>query len=524
MLFFNRSSVNISSGNFLSLFNFPKQIDKIILFLVFLLIIVCLYDLFSPPISITIWRQAQTAMLTDNFVNAGFSLQGLYVGLKGHDKFMMAFEFPIYNSIVGLFFMLFNHNPFWGKLVSLFSAIITLIIFYYLVKSITSNSIAFYASLFLIILPIDVLIFTSFQPDALGVMFAILSIYILNKWRSTFQIELFIFFSISLLLCGLCKFPILVPYIPIIILMYIFPKKNFRFPRAIELISITILFIIPFVFWYLYRSQLTDPIMVGNESLSFLFGNLSRFLSISFYLRPAIMLIMLVFCGTGLFYFSSGLRMISAVDLTLLLGIPFYYIVVPTVADQYYYLYPIAPIVTYFMGKGFNDSISFFKFQHMVFVNYLLFTFFLLFSLFGIIYVLRMDKVILPASESLRQISNPDDLIFVINMHDRGVGVGGNNPSVVYFSNRKGWNIRNFNPNNFETIISQINSKRAEGAKWLFVSWYTADLEPWYSPFLPNNFKRKPFFDSKRIANELMRLYPVARESSNYAIMKLSIK
>jgi 4-amino-4-deoxy-L-arabinose transferase-like glycosyltransferase len=510
-----------ANNNPFSFVDFTNQQNKSGVFLIVILIIVCLYDLLSPPISVTIWRQAQTAMLTDNFMKEGFSLRGLYVGLNGHDRLMTVYEFPIYNFIVGLLFKLFGNNPFWGKLVSLFGAIITLVVFCRLVKSISNDLVVFYASLFFIFIPVNVLMFTSFQPDALGLMFLMLSIFILDKWRSTFKSVLIIGFSVCLLLCGLCKYPLLVPYIPLLILMYFFPKRRFRFPRPIELVSVFFLFMVPFVSWYLYRAYLTDPSLSGGESGAFLFGDLSRFLSPGFYVRPSIMLVMLVLCGSGCIYFLSGLRKMFAIDIMLLIGIPLYFIVVPTVTDQYYYLYAIAPIAAFFMARGVDNTASYLKRHHAVSLSYVLGVSFMLFSIFGITYVLRMDRVILPASESIRQVSAPDDLIFVVNMHDRGVGVGGHNPAVVYFTGRNGWNIQDFTPQNFENIITQINSKRDEGAKWLVVTWYTPDLEPWYSKFLPKEFNRLLKFDSKNIADKLKMCYPVVRSGDNYVILKL---
>lgn len=510
-----------SAGNKPSPFvDFINHQNKIVVFLIILLIIVCLYDLLSPPISVTIWRQTQTAMLTDNFMREGFSLRGLYVGLNGHDRLMVVYEFPIYNFIVGLLFKLFGNNPFWGKLVSLFGAIITLVVFRRLVKSISNDLVVFYASLFFIFIPINVLIFTSFQPDAFGLMFLILSIFILNKWRSSFKPIMIIGFSVCLLLCGLCKYPLLVPYIPLLILMYLFPKRRFRFPKPIEIVSVVFLFMVPFISWYLYRAYFTDSVFLG-ESGDFLFGDLSRFLSLGFYVRSLIMLVMLVFCGSGFIYFLSGLRRISVIDIMLLIGIPLYFIVVPTVADQYYYLYAVAPIVAFFMARGVNYAVLYLKRRHVVFLIYVLNVSFILFSIFGITYVLRRDRVILPASESMRQVSAPDDLIFVVNMHDRGVSVGEYNPTVVYFSDRNGWNVQDFKPDFFENVLTQINSKRAEGAKWLFVTWYTPDLEPWYSKFLPKEFNRSLKFDSKDVADKLKMYYPIVRSGNNFAILSL---
>lgn len=498
--------------------------NKISFLLISLLIIVCLYDLLSPPTSVTIYRQAQTAMLTDNFVKEGFTLKGLYLGLQGHGRLMAVNEFPVYNFIVGIFYKLFNNNAFWGKLVSFFSALFTMLIFRILVKSISNDLIAFYAPFFFILLPVNVLMFTSVQPDALGLMFLLLSIFMLNRWRHSFNIIWIIGYSVFLLLGGLCKYPLLVPYIPIYILMFFFPRRKFRFPSVIEILVIGVLFIIPFISWYLYRSNLTDPSLLKGEFSMFLFGDLKRFLSPSFYIRPAIMQCMLVFCGPGIIYFFFGLRRLSAVDFALLSGIILYYIVVPTAAKQYYYLYAITPITAFFMAKGVNVAVLYYK-NHRFFLDktlYFSFIFFVLFALFGIVYVLRKDRVILPASEAMRQVSQPEDLIFVVDMHERSSNVGGANPAVVYFSGRKGWNIQDFKPDDLVNTVAQINSKRDKGAKWLFVTWFTADLEPWYSKYLPRRFKRAPDFNSKFIADELKRRYPMVRSGNNFAILSLT--
>lgn len=480
-----------------------------------------MYDLLSPPISVTIFRQTQTAMQTENFVKEGFSLSGLYLGINGHDKYMLVLEFPIYNFVVGLLFSIFNHNPFWGKIISLMSSVITMVVFYRLVKSTFDDSIAFYSALFFILTPVGILMYTSFQPDALGLMFMMCAIFLLNQWRFSFKIKIFALFSISLLFCGLCKFPLLVPYIPICATMFFFPKGKFRFPKFLEILIITILFLFPFVFWYLYRAQLTDPTFAGGGTSAFLIGDLRRFFSLSYYFKPAIMLTILTFSGIGALYFGMGFNRTSSKELALIMGVPLYFVIVPTVSYQYYYLYAIVPITSLFMGKGLKRALDYFQSHRVGFIGHTIFACYLMIFAFGVNYVLRMDNVILPASEAMQQVSKPDDLIFVVNMHDRGSGVGGTNPTATYFARRNGWNVQGFNPNKLSETIAQIEDKQKQGSKWLFVTWYTSDVEPWYSLILPKRFKRKLDFDSEAIADELKRRYPVARSGKNFAILSL---
>ena len=101
-----------------------------LLILIGFLVALSLYDLLSPPINRVMWRQTQTAMLTDNFIKEGFSMNGLYINLDGTNKLMTVYEFPLYNFIVGILFVAFSNNIFWGKLISFIASVISLIIFF----------------------------------------------------------------------------------------------------------------------------------------------------------------------------------------------------------------------------------------------------------------------------------------------------------------------------------------------------------------------------------------------------------
>ena len=94
-------------------------IKRPIVVFILILIAVSLPDLFSPPISSTIWRQCQTAMLTENFVKSGFRLHGLTVDIFGDENPMMIQEFPLYHILTGILFKITGINIFWGKLISL---------------------------------------------------------------------------------------------------------------------------------------------------------------------------------------------------------------------------------------------------------------------------------------------------------------------------------------------------------------------------------------------------------------------
>lgn len=488
--------------------------------LIALQVLVSLYDLFSPPISSTIWRQTQTAMLTGNFVKYGFHLSGLYADLNGNQPLLMVYEFPIYNFIVGLFFIIINNSFFWGKLVSLASSIISLLCLFRLFTKLFSRNIAILSGLFFIFSPIGVLMTTSFQPDSLGLMFLLISIYFLVMWREKYSFKFFLFFAFFLLAAGLTKIPIIVPYIPLIAIAILFRQGMLRRPQYNEIIAFSFVFIVPILIWYIYRGSIMDSALVKNESGMFLFGDLSRFLKINFYVKPFYMLFAYIWCGSGAIFFFSGLKQIRGLDVCLLLGISIYFIVIPTVSDQHYYLYACLPIFCLFMAHGllalYRCSLN----HKLVFIIYGCLVVYLCGFLVSATYLLRHDKVVYSAAKELNEVSEHSDLSLFIGMHDR-VNLGGfYDPSFFYLSERKGWNIVSHGQN-IKSVLKDVLGIREQRVPWLVLTWYTPDLEPWFEPFIPKNLKRDPGINGQSLLLDLIKHYSVVRIDQNYAILKL---
>ena len=131
----------------------------------------------------------------------------------------------------------------------------------------------------------------------------------------------------------------------------------------------------------------------------------------------------------------------------------------------------------------------------------------------------------LAAATAVRRVSGPDDLLFVMNMHDRGVGIGLLNSSIVTLAERRGWNVR-FEAPSVAVLLPQIEARRHAGARWLVATWYTQDLDPWFTPFLPASFSRCPRFadqpvDGHGLAEQLALHYPIVVQGLNFAVLRL---
>ncbi len=487
-----------------------------------LLLLLSLPDLVSPPISPTISRQTQTYSQTRHFAAGRFSPGALTIDIDGPRPFLVAYEFPLYQAVTGLLFMLFGPAVFWGKLVSLAAATAALWIFQSLVLAHLGGTVAFRAGVFLAISPITLLMSTSFQPDALALALAGGSVYFLTAWSHDRTLTRWLAFLLLLLAAALAKFPIIVPFLPLLATLALRARGNWRSLTLVEISAVIVIFLAPFVAWSVYRTVLMASSSLLVDRDMFFIGDLTRFLRPSFYVKPAFILGAMAMCGAGVPLAIVGLARMERATQMLLWGAALYYVLIPTAADQTYYAFPLMPLLAILMARGMVrlETLSPRIVRAAVIIGWA--------AGFAVAapYTLRHDEVSLAAAKATTAASRTDDLVFVMNMHDRGVGVGGTNPAILTLAGRRGWNVQ------FETaepgaLRAQIEHVRQEGVRWIVATWFTPDLDPWFTPLLPPNFSRRPTLngspvDGLAIVDDLSASYPVVSRGPNFAVLSLS--
>ena len=489
------------------------------------LFVLALPDLLSPPISPTILRQTQTYAQTVHFLAAGFSPTGLTIDIDGPKPFHVVYEFPLYHALAGSLFALFGPAFFWGKLVSLLAALAALNEFLQLVRRRWGDAVALRAGLLFASCPITLLLASAFQPDALALFLALLSVTRLVRWRDEPVPRHWWWFLVALLAAGLAKFTLLVPLLPLLAVLAWTPRGRLQPLTFPQLAAAALVFLAPFVGWYLYRAQLMDPSYLASEDRQFFLGDLGRFLHAGFYLKPAFILGAMVCCGTGLGLLAAAFRQLDRVGGLLLAGGALYFVLIPTAALQTYYALPLVPIAAVLMAQGALalEVAAAPRFRGAARTALAVAWF------AGVAiaapYTLRQDRVTLAAAEAARTVSQPDEFLLVMNMHDRGVGIGGFNPAIVTLAERRGWNVR-FDSPAVAVLLPQIEARRREGAHWLVTTWFTPDLEPWFAPLLPAAFSRCPQVqgvpvDGRSLTIELARRFPVVTRGKNFAVLRL---
>lgn len=489
------------------------------------LALLSLPDLFSPPITPTGLRQVQTFSQTVHFVAAGFSPTGLTLDIDGPNPFRVVYEFPLYQALAGLAFLAFGPAVIWGKLISLAAAVTGFAHALRLARRHWPESVVTRAGWFVAASPAVLLVSASFQPDALALALTVGAGLALVRWRAEPRLGRWLAFLVWFTVAALAKFTVLVPFLPLFAWGVFRRERGWRMLRPVEWLAALALFLVPFVAWNLYRGTLMDPRYLVFDRGQFLLGDLRRFLSGPFYAKPAFIIGAMVLCGVGVPLALLGFRDLDAPGWALVAGIPLYYVLLPTAASQTYYAFPVVPAFALLAARGSWRLETMLPARAKTFFRPGLALAWLAGFAVAAPYTLRHDTISLAAAHAARAASAPDDLLFVINMHDRGVAIGGFNPTIITLAERRGWNI-DFASADPQRIRAQVEARRAEGARWLVTTWYSPDLEPWFTPLLPAAFGRQPRFDGtpvdgRGITDALARDYPVVARGPNHAVLRL---
>lgn len=465
------------------------------------------------------FRQAQTAMLTVNYADSGFHLRGLYSDVCGPGKPTLVYELPVLNFLAGLGYKATGANALFGKLFALLfglasAGLFALLAHRHLPPRIARSSVLFFAGI-----PIVGILFGAYQPDSIGLAFMAGALLALSHWREAGRIPQFCLFAVLVCLAACIKFTFIVPFAPLLIAM-LFGRAGRRV-GAREIGVAVVLAIVPFLAWMKIRSGYASEASLEGSKLmaQFFIGDLKRFLAPGTYV--------LIVKGAALATLGLGGWLLAAAGLTrkmgpaflLALGIPLFYVIVPTVAYQEYYLLAVAPALALLMARGWSrlaDVGGVARMASMALVGL-----FVLGSALCLVRYLLPETAADAAANSILAHSKPGDLV-VFTRTDAGKGVlAGDWPLTAVLSHRRGWVLNRMDDEKtMETLGPRIDSCAAQGARWLSVAEYSAADTPWARILRPGRkmARRSP------ITRQLMERYPVVEQGDQFVLMSLAPK
>jgi 4-amino-4-deoxy-L-arabinose transferase-like glycosyltransferase len=264
-----------------------KKLQTIILFLILLCgFIVRLYRFNNPVADWHSWRQADTSSVSRNFVKYGFDLlyprmdniSNVQSGLENPQGYFFA-EFPLYNFLQASGYILFDQFTIeeWGRLISIFSSIISMIFVYLLVKKHANWTSAIAAVFFYAFIPYAIYYGRTILPDSLGTAFLLSGVYCFDVWienNSRFTVhssqlkrktQTYLLFILSLLstACALLVRPHVIFY-SLIFAYLVWQAWGVSLFKKWQMYLFAVFVVVPFGLWRLWLLHYPEGIPVNS--------------------------------------------------------------------------------------------------------------------------------------------------------------------------------------------------------------------------------------------------------------------
>ena len=243
-----------------------------------------LYRFDNPIADWHSWRQADTSAVSRNFVASGFDIlhprfddlsnvptSGKYDNPNGY-RFV---EFPIYNVFQAGLYKIFDYFTLeeWGRLVTIFSSMLSIIFIYLLLKKYTDDTVALASSFFYAFIPFNIYFGRVILPEPLMVTAILGGIYFFDLWieeNKKFsakggsalgrKIKNHLFFSLSILFTAAAL--LLKPFaifftLPMIAIAY--NAYGFSFFKKWQL-WVFLISVVPLVLWRIWMLQFPEGI------------------------------------------------------------------------------------------------------------------------------------------------------------------------------------------------------------------------------------------------------------------------
>lgn len=391
------------------------------------------------------WRQADTSSVSRHFVQNGFDILhpkfddlSKGVSLIDNPQGYRFVEFPIYNIAQAGFYKTFNYFSLeeWGRLVTNFSQLGSIIFIFLLLSKFTSKKAGFIGAAFYAFIPYNLYYGSVILPDSTMVAVMLGSVYFFSQWMDKFSSSRYFILSIIFTTVAF----LLKPYMLFFILPHIYLAINRFGVRALvtpRLIIFALLSLGPLVFWRVWMQQYPEGIPQSNwlfngdgirfkgAFFNWLFAErISKMILGYFGVAFVVLGILLKTKKEGLLYISF-----------LLSSILYLFVMAKGNVQHDYYQILIVPTLALFFGKGvsfiFDNTATVFSriTSYLVITVSCLFMFSFSWFLIRDFYTMQHGEIYYSGMEI--------DKILPKNV--KVVAPFGGNTTFLYYINRQGW-------------------------------------------------------------------------------------
>lgn len=323
-----------------------------------------LYHFTYPILDAFNFRQAQTATFALNFYKNGINLFRTELDIFGMGKErFLTLEFPLYESIVAIFYRVFFFSDTWGRMVSIIAGFLGAWYLYQLIKLILkSEKIALFSSFFFLFAPLNMFYQRAFMIESTVIALLLAGIFYFCHWVNNQDKKSYLL-SVIFLTLGFIHKGLYGPFW--LLPMTIYYLRRFSL-RAIHNLKFCLAIAIPLSVLFLWQKHVNHiNMVVGHEFFTtynpghqeWNLGYLSERFSWPDWQFRLRQILNGIFLKPGLFLFLVGLLMIIKLDTSsFLLGLFFsqvvYFLVLFRIQKQNYYQMIMVPAFSIFISMG----------------------------------------------------------------------------------------------------------------------------------------------------------------------------
>jgi len=446
----------------------------------------------QPFIDAYSWRQADVAMISENFYLHGFNIFHPQINWAGDSPGYVGTEFPLVPFFASVLYLFFGVQDWIGRTVSVVFFALSAPFFYLLVRQVFNERSAWFAVGIYALAPLSVFAGRSFMPDMASLAFSIAALYLFTTWlKDERSVSRFAAACAATALAILIKLPALIIGLPMLAMAW----RNYgsdlvRKPKLWVFAVCSLLFPLA---WYSHAYWISvshyPHHMFGSGGLETVslewYVNILQQAAISG-LTPVASAAMLL--GFWLPPQTKFARLFHWWLLAILL-----FMVVAGQGHRHpWYFLPLVPVGAAFAGRACDFALSRIaqpvRWKALVLGS----IFFSLLSYFSFVYLKPLyQPSALPAwraGNELSGIAAPEALV--------AVGDGGD-PTCLYYSKRKGWHfLENFGaaPLTSQQAVGELQRLRARGAAYLVLTrhqpWWWSERYRSFWTYLDSRYRR----------------------------------
>ena len=220
-------------------------------FWILLFFVIRLIGITNPPLEVGHnWRQTTVTMVSRNFQEIDNNIFFPRIDIAGEKTGITGMEFPLLNYMIYMTSEVFGYQHWYGRLINLIVSSFGLWFFFLLISKYFTKRTAFYST---IILTVSIWFQFSrkIMPDTFAMSMIISCIYYGSNYLESKKndIKSLLFYFVLMLFGILSKLPS--GYL-LVVFLFFYIDKQIPLKRKLIFSGVTIIGIIPAIFWYFY--------------------------------------------------------------------------------------------------------------------------------------------------------------------------------------------------------------------------------------------------------------------------------